>query len=394
MSYQLKLAIRYFFSRRGGLARFTRAAAVGGIAAGVAALIFAQALSRGFAGEMQKKILTNTAHILIFRQDGAEIYDWRKITSGLERESAEIAGITAAVYQNAILIGREAKSYAVLRTEEPARSDLPPTASHNTADRPAEITLGGKLAAQTGLRPGDLAELITVADNETPVSSRVRVAGIFQTGLYEYDAAWVFIGPADYLRHTQKQVFVPTSLNVSVTDIYRAETVASGIRRKLGEDFEVLSWQEANRPLFAALALEKQIVLAVILLIVFLACLNITTTLALLVGERRQDIAVLRTCGAGTNSLLFIFLAEGALLGLIGIAGGTLFGLLGSLLADRFRLVSLPDEVYSLSHVPLEPAPGDIFLIAAAAFFLALAATLYPALKASRIKPLENLRNQ
>jgi lipoprotein-releasing system permease protein len=183
-------------------------------------------------------------------------------------------------------------------------------------------------------------------------------------------------------------------LGATVVDIYKADETANEIRQKLGGNFKVIDWQEANQPLFAALSLEKRVALAIISLIIFIAALNITTTLALLVNERRLDIAVLRTCGAKAKSLILIFLLEGLTLGFVGIFCGLCLGLLGCFLGNYFKIVSISKEVYSLSYIPFRPDLETILLIISVAFLLCLAATVYPAFKASRIKPLENLRQQ
>jgi lipoprotein-releasing system permease protein len=159
-------------------------------------------------------------------------------------------------------------------------------------------------------------------------------------------------------------------------------------------NYKVVDWQEANQPLFAALSLERRVALAIISLIIFVAALNITTTLALLVSERRLDIAVLRTCGARARNLVFIFLLEGLLLGSVGIFCGVVLGLVGCFAGNYFEAVSLSKEVYSLSYVPFRPNLENILMIIFIALLLCLAATVYPASKASRIKPLENLRQQ
>ena len=188
--------------------------------------------------------------------------------------------------------------------------------------------------------------------------------------------------------------FTPTILSVTVKDIYIANVTAAAIRANLGENFKVLDWQEANQPLFAALSLERKVALAIISLIIFIAALNITTTLALLVNERRLDIAVLRTCGAKTKSLVFVFLIEGLFLAFVGIVSGLIMGLIGCAAGNYFKIINLSAEVYSLSFIPFRPHLANILLIIFIAFLLCLTATIYPAYKASGIKPLENLRTQ
>lgn len=378
MSFELKLALKYFRARRKSLARFTSAVAVVGIAAGVASLIVAQSLARGFADEMRDKILSNTAHVAVFLKDGGAISNFGEIAENL-KNIENVSEVSPTAYENSLIIGETETSYAILKVQ--ANNNL----------KGSQIAVGARLAEKLNLKTGGEAEIVTL-ENQTP--SRVRVAATFETGLYDYDSTWIYLAPEKFAQiHGQPQ-FQPTILNVSVKDIYRANETAREIHARLGEGFKVLDWQEANRPLFAALSLERKVALAVIALIIFIAALNITTTLALLVNERRLDIAILRTCGARARNLITIFLLEGLFLGFVGIFAGVILGLAGCFLGNYFRVVSIPAEVYSLNYIPLRPDFSNVFLIVLTAFFLCLAACLYPALKASRIKPLENLRRR
>ncbi len=387
MPFELKLAFKYFRARRKSLARFTSFVAIVGIAAGVASLIIANALANGFSDEMQNKILANTAHITIFTNDGSEISNWREIKANLE-SSENISEVTPTTYESALIVGKAETSYAILRVVEDSKFRI------QDSTEPETISVGAKLAEKLKLKSGDEAEIITLENQSEPKRSRVRVADTFQTGLYEYDSTWIYISPENFAILHEKSNFSPTILSVSVKDIYDANKTADEIRAKFGENFKVLDWQEANQPLFAALSLERKTALAIISLIIFIAALNITTTLALLVNERRLDIAILRTCGAKTKSLIFIFLIEGLFLGLIGIFFGVILGLLGCALGNYFKIINISAEVYSLSFIPFRPHLPNILLIIFIAFLLCLLATVYPAFKASRIKPLENLRTQ
>ena len=162
----------------------------------------------------------------------------------------------------------------------------------------------------------------------------------------------------------------------------------------LGNNFKVLDWREANKPLFSALSLEKKVTLAIISLIIFIAALNITTTLALLVNERRYDIGVLKTFGANTKNIAAMFFCEGIILSVLGIISGMVMGLAACFAGNYFRVISLPKEIYSLNYVPLNVNPSGVFQIAIIAFFLCLLAIIYPAIRAGKIKPIENLKTQ
>ncbi|HQU81894.1 MAG TPA: ABC transporter permease [Pyrinomonadaceae bacterium] len=380
MPFELKLAFKYFRAKRKSLARFTSVVAILGIAVGVASLIIAQSLAKGFQDEMREKILANTAHISVFLTKGGEISDFENVKAKLETlENVEI--VTPTAFENALIIGETDSSYAILKVQSPK----------SKVQSPKEISVGKVLAEKLNLKPNDIAEIVTL-ENQTP--TRVRVAETFSTGLYDYDAAWIYVSPEGFARLNKTNNFTPTHLSVSVKDIYKTAETSQNLREILGENYKILDWQEANRPLFAALSLEKKVSFAVISLIIFIAVLNITTTLALLVNERKLDIAVLRTCGAKTKSLVFIFLIEGLILGAIGIFVGILLGISACLIANYFKLVSIAEEVYSLNYIPLKMDFLNILQIVFAAFLLCLLATIYPAIRASRIKPLENLRNQ
>lgn len=378
MPFELKLAFKYFRAKRKSLARFTSVVAILGIAVGVASLVIAQSLAKGFQDEMREKIFANTAHISIFLTKGGEISDFENVKKKLETfENIEI--VTPTAFENALIIGETDSSYAILKVQNSKFQDQ------------KSISVGKILAENLNLKSGDIAEIVTL-DNQTP--TRVRVAETFSTGLYDYDAAWIYVSPEGFARLHKTNNFTPTHLSVSVKNIYKTAETSQKLREILGEDYKILDWQEANRPLFAALSLEKKVSFAVISLIIFIAVLNITTTLALLVNERKLDIAVLRTCGAKTKSLVFIFLIEGLILGFIGIFVGVLLGISACFVANYFNLVSISAEVYSLNDIPLKMDFFNILQIVFAAFLLCLLATIYPAIRASRIKPLENLRNQ
>ena len=413
MNYELKLSWKYFRARRKSLARLTSAVAVAGIAAGVAALLIGQAISRGFTAEMREKILEHTAHVAVFRRDGAAIDDWEKFKTNLEKPE-NVRAVEATIYESALIVGEKTTSYAVLRAtiknadesffnetritdngqnnrQTILTSDEQSTISEKSIIR---IAIGDELARKTGLQIGDEADIVLPKENSPPRTVRAVVSDFLKTGLFDYDSTWIYLTPEDFAALSGRKNFAPTVLNISLEDVFAANETANEIRRNLSEDFKVLDWQEANQPLFAALSLERKVSFVIISLVIFIAALNITTTLALLVNERRLDIAILRTCGAQTRSILFIFLFEGLLLGATGTLVGLFAGLALCAAANRFHLISLPAEIYSLSTLTLRPQIFDVLSIVAAALLLSLAATVYPAYRAARLKPLENLRNQ
>ena len=384
---EFKLVRRFRRSPRRTLVKFTSWAAISGLALGIASLIIAQSLARGFQSEIQEKLLANTAHVSVSRSDRASIGGWRAVAMAVQ----QIQGVASCIGEHsepAVLIGPEAAEFAVLRVSDPPHQ--PPV---NAEPGGLSINVGRELAARIGSDDSSALELVTFSNLSTPQRTPVRITGEFSTGISEYDSGWIRISAAEYARMNGTE-FLPSSLNIRVNDIYEAPAVAAEIRQAIGPEYHVVEWQEANKPLFSALSLEKSATTAIIWLIIIIAALNITTTLALLVSERRADIAVLRTCGAKKRSLVSHFLFEGLTIAAAGIAAGISLGIVFCFASNRFRWFSIPADVYSLSYIPLKPDAFDIIVAATAALAVSALAACYPAFKAAGIKPMENLRNQ
>ena len=406
MRYELFLAIRNLRVRkRRRLTRATTLVAVSGIAIGVGALIVALALANGFRDEMRDKILRGTAHLSVMREDGGPINELEQVR-GAVRKVPGVLNVAATTYDGAVLVGPKGTTYAVLRGVErdleATRAELSklivegssaPVFSPKEGDL-REVVLGAELAARAGLKVGDVAEIVSANRNSgsgDPIRKLVRIAGLFRSGLYEYDATWIYlsIDLATVLTGDAGRVAV---LSVQVADIYNIKQVTSAVRAQLGTDFTTVDWQEANQPLFAALALERRMGFVVIALIILIAALNITTTLILVVVDRRRDIAILSAMGATGKSIMGIFMIEGAIIGSCGALAGVMLGIVGSVLANRFKLISLPADVYSISSVPFNLELIDIIAAAGIALLLSLIATLYPSRAAARVRPIEMLR--
>lgn len=449
MPYELFLALRYLRERRPRrLARATALAALAGIAFGVAALIVALALSNGFRDEMRDKILKGTAHITLMRRDSQPISDWRALVKRVG-ETEGVMDASATTYDGALLSGAHDSSYAIIRgldrdspravaevrrtiiagSIEPLLNEPSPfekvesapssQSKHQAKDErrvslddspitsfdeiPSEAAMpsaviGTELAAHTNLRVGDTATIVSGEATLTPLGlaprfRRVRITGVFRSGLYEYDAAWVYLALDTAASFAGADAPSASNVSIEVTDIYAVEQISTRLQTQLGAEYTTVTWQEANRPLFAALALERRMGLFIIALIILVAVLNITTTLVLLVVERRADIAILTAMGARGRSIMLVFIIEGAILGALGIIIGIALGLISSFVGDYYKLVSLPADIYSISNVPFHPRVLDVALAALVAFILSLLATIYPARAAARLRPSEALRD-
>lgn len=414
MPYEVFLALRHLRSReKRRLARVTALLAVGGIAVGVAALIVALALANGFRDEIRDKILQGSAHLTVMRSDGQAMPDYRKVAARV----AGLEGVKSAAgttYDGAVLIGSKGSAYAVLRGIDGSHNQSILDISRSLIDGSAtplfettttdsnpghedlpSVIVGAELSKRVGLQVGETVQIISANPGfSSSISNKryVRVAGMFRSGLFEYDATWVYL-PLRTAAAFAGGAHTATVISVQVGDINTVKDTAAKMRESLGDSYTIIDWQEANRPLFTALALERRIGVVIIALIILTAALNITTTLILVVMERRRDIAVLNAMGATGRSIMGIFVIEGAIVGAVGALLGVSLGIAATVLANRFKLISLPADVYSISNVPLNLQLRDVLTAACVAFALTIIATIYPARAASRVRPAEMLRD-
>ena len=414
MPYEIFLAFRNLYSRqKRRLARVTALIAIVGIVVGVAALLFALALANGFRDEMRDKILSGTAHITVLRSDGQPMPDYHDLAARVATTPG-VKSATGTTYDGAMVIGPKGSAYAVLRgfdrttaqtTSEISRTLITGSVEHVFAlpkenqdlanqNLPA-VVLGAELASRAGLAVGDVAEIIAASHSGAAANAsrrRVFVAGLFRSGLFEYDSTWIYL-PLDTAAAFSGDTHAATVISVQVENIYDVKQTSEKIRQALGSSYTTVDWQEANRPLFTALAFERRIGAVIIALIILIAALNITTSLILVVMERRRDIAILGAMGATRRSIMSIFVIEGAVVGLLGAVAGLSLGALAILIANRYQLISLPADVYSISNVPLNLHFRDLALAGLIAFALSIVATIYPARAATRIRPAESLRD-
>lgn len=372
MRFELKLAWRYLTARKRSLARFTAVVAVVGIAAGVASLIVADALARGFADEMRDKILANSAHVRITLAGGGPIADPEAVEAKIAAVD-NVRSVEPGALEHAVVSSDKATNYALLKAADEA-----------------EVLVGRSLADSLGIVPGEKIEIVTLG-NQKPV--RIAVDGILDTGIHDYDATWITLPKQKFAGVIGEESFSPRSLDVRVNDIYASAEIARRIDQVLGPGFKAVDWQSQNRELFAAMSLERRVVTVIIGLIVVIAALNITVTLSLLVIERRFDFGVLRACGARASNIVSIVLIEGAILGTVGIAAGVSTGIAFCLIAEKWRLVSLSEQVYMMNHVPLHIRPESLVVISVTALLTVIVASVYPAVRANRMHPIENLRS-
>jgi lipoprotein-releasing system permease protein len=390
MPYEIFLALRYLRSRRKRrLARATSVAAILGICMGVAALIVALALSNGFRSEMQEKILKGTAHLNVLRADGRPIANYRELADQLKQVEGVVTS-SATTYDGALARGSKDTSYVVLRGID--KDGAHESSFESLFDHGSEIpnaVVGSELATRLGVREGDVFHVVPANGSATRA---LRMAGVFHSGLFEYDSTWIYLD-LETASAFAGDNHAAAVMSVQVKEPDNVKQVAANVSRTIGNSYKLIDWQQANQPLFSALGLERRMGLFIIGLIIAIATLNITTMLILVVVERRRDIAILSALGATRAGVMLVFVIEGAVVGALGAIAGVALGFAGCLIGNHYKIVSLPADVYSITNVPLVPRPVEMIIAALIAFTLSVLATIYPARAASRMRPVEALRD-
>jgi lipoprotein-releasing system permease protein len=449
MRFELFIASRYLRAkRRQAFIGVITGISIAGVAAGVASLVVALAINNGFRQDLQDRLLGSTSHINLLRVESDGIKDWRPLMDRLAKQPHVVAAAPAIYEQVLISRGPRARG-AVLKglipRDERKVSDLlstvkmgsaaaleedasqartagegaratatssNSTATADTSGRPARaddlegvqqrvaamppIILGKDMADELGATVGSIV-LVTSPQGEltpfgiVPKYSRFRVAGIFNSGFYDYDFSWAFarLGDAQQLFGLGDEISV---LEFKVDDIYQAGQIAKEIEQAAGKGFMATNWMEQNKAIFRALRLERLVTFITIGLIVFVAALNILISLTMMVMEKTRDIAVLMSMGTRKSQVRRIFVSQGVLIGVIGTAIGLVLGYALSWVGGHYHLLALAPEVYSIDYVPFAPRALDGVLVAAIALAISLVATIYPSWSAARILPAEALR--
>jgi lipoprotein-releasing system permease protein len=406
MSFEWLVAMRYLRSpNRPAVLRIVTLLAVVGVAAGVTTLVVALSMNTGFRQAIRDRLLSVTAHINLKPVGPNGIRDYSTLMAKLG-STPDVKSIEPAIYNTVLLSsGRRARG-VVLKGVDPelerksseALSHLDSGTGNFAADAdgiPA-VLVGRILAADLDLSTGDYITLTSPQGNLTPFgmlprSRRFRIAGIFNSGFFDYDANWGFVT----LESAQSLAGignVVSLLEVRIDHMDDANKVGAELLKRAGEGYTISTWMEENRALFRALSLEKLVTALFIGLITFVAGLNILVVLTMTVTDRSRDIAVLMSMGARRKQISKVFILQGLAVSIAGTIAGLVIGYTFANVANRWRLIPLNPEVYAIPYVPFHTNLADAIWIAAAALAISLAATILPARSASRILPVEILR--
>src|SRR5262245_35395992 len=448
MRFELFIATRYLRAKRKqAVIGVITGISIAGVAAGVASLIIALAINNGFRQDLQDRLLGSTSHVNLLRTMGDGIRDWRSLMANLQKQPHVVAAAPDIYEQVLVSLGSRARG-AVLKgiipSEERKVSDLLNSIKQGTADALEEVAgqpgnapvgenssgsssdrgvratrsqdndagsltaleqrraamqpiiLGKNMADELGAPVGSTV-LVTSPPGEltpfglVPKYTRFRVAGIFDSGFYDYDSSWAFTRLSDAQRLFALGDVIQI-IEFKVDDIYKAADVGHALEKAAGPGFMTTNWMEQNKPIFHALKLERLVTFITVGLIVFVAALNILISLTMMVMEKTRDIAVLMSMGTRKSQVRKVFIAQGALIGLVGTAIGLVLGYGLSWMGGHYHFFSLSPEVYSIDYVPFAPRVMDGVLVAFVAVATSLIATLYPSSSAARILPAEALR--
>ncbi len=380
---------------------------VAGITVGVIALIVVLSVYSGFTTGLRDQILGVNSHIIVQKFGGA-ISNYQ-LTRDRVLTVKNVTGATPYLYTQTLLSSAHGGSGVVLRGIDPQTAERVVGLSkqmttgsikdldQDASNRVPNIILGKNLASDLQVSRGDKLRLISPSGPLTPMGvipkiTTCRVSGIFETGMFEYDSTLAYMA----IGNVQKFLGVSDvahGIEVKVKDNYldRADEIAAQITEKLGPGFIAKDWMMMNRNLFAAFKLEKIGMFIAMALIILVAALNIISALVMVVMEKSKDIAILKSMGASSGSIMKIFFLQGMVIAFAGTGLGVAGGLGLCELLSRYQFIELPSNVYPMTTLPIKVLPMDVTIIAISSIVITLLATLYPSWKASCVQPAEVL---
>ncbi len=413
MRYELLIGLRYLRSkRRGAVVSLITLISSGGVALGVMALIIVLSVMSGFEKDLRDKILGTNAHVVLLQFGDEGLLQAKALVPRVAR-LPHVTGAAPFTLHQVMLSSRHGVRGAVLRGIDPQRegrvTDLARNMRQGSLDALQQtdegIILGKSLAAALGVRVGDPVNVISpVGGGVTPLGMAPRVkqfklVGLFEAGMYEYDAGLAYIAIPDAQAFFRMGTSV-TGIEMKLDDIYQAPQVAGRLQEELGFPFYTQTWMEMNKSLFSALRLEKTVMFVILVMIVLVAAFGIISTLTMVVMEKTREIAILKSMGATAAGIMRIFMVDGIVIGAV----GTLLGLLGgivvttnldgivSFLERVFGINAFPGDVYFLDKLPHQVNTPDVVAVVIVSLVISFLATVYPSWRASRLNPVEALR--
>jgi len=397
MKYETTIGLRYLRSKRKeAFISFTTWISIVGIAIGVMALIVVIAVMTGFQDEIRERILGVNPHILVLNVNG-EIRDPEKTAEAIKKVDGVTHAFPFVSFQAMVQSGRQLSGVAVKGLnagDVQFMNRLLKEGSIDALNRKGTILIGKELSKHIGLLPGDSFTLMVPFGGYSPMGAmpetvKVRVGGIFETGMYEIDNTLIIMPLKDI---EELMGITASGIEVKLADVYKANDLRKEIVKQLGAGYFARTWIEMNRNLFSALKLEKIAMFIILALIIFVASFNIISSLVMTVMEKQKDIAILKSIGAKKRSIMKIFMIEGVTIGIVGALIGSLSGYLICEVVKRYKIIRLPEDIYYISTLPVKISVFDIVLIACVTMVICVISTIYPSYRATKIDPVETLR--
>jgi lipoprotein-releasing system permease protein len=401
MSYEFFIAKRYLKSKRKtGFISLITYISIGGVMVGVAALIIVLSVMNGFEQEVRTRIVGTDAHIRVTTFYNRGISNYEEVMAQLEHLDHVVAVSPFVYWETMLSAGQNAAGARIIGADSATVSHVTDLQKNIVHGQPTFVTTTEEGKSGSGIILGvTLANRLKVwLDDEVvalspkaydgsalldfPKAKRFTVSGLFETGLYEYDASLAYISLADAQKFFQMEGRV-TGLGIKLDDMYRAKGVAAEITDVLGYPYLTTDWMEQNKTLFNWMTIEKWAMFVILSLIILVAAFNIISTLIMV---------VLESMGATSKGIMKIFMFEGLVVGVVGTILGCLVGYLLCWAQDTFRFFQLPPEVYFISTLPILMEPTDFLFVSIAGVAICFVATLYPAKRASRLDPVEAIR--
>ncbi len=406
MSFELFFSLRYLKAkRRQGFISIITGISILGIMIGVMALIVVLAVMNGYREDLLKKILGVNSHIFILSYEGG-IRDTEEVMSSATAVEGVISA-TPFIYSQVMVKKDENISGAILRGVDPDTGgkvinidsmirggSLSVLENYETGLK--GVIIGVELSKQIGALPGDAITLVSPVGKLTPLGRLANedqfiVKGLFESGMYEYDNSLLYVSLNDAKDFLSLGDDV-TGIELRIKDIQESDEISRAVQEKLGYPYWTKDWKMMNRSLFSAIKLEKVTMFIILTMIILVGALNIISSLVMLVMEKHRDISILRTMGASSKSIMYIFLFQGLFVGFAGTFLGLISGTFLCQILEKYKFIKLPADVYYITTLPVQMEWMDTLLISLAAIFISFIATIFPSRQAATVNPVESLR--
>ena len=412
---ELSIAWRYLRSRRGSrLLSLISVIAIGGVLVGVSALILIMGVMNGLQRDLREKILVGSPDIRVLSYgEDLKITDWKTVLAKVRQQRGVVNAAPFVLVEGGMNAGHDYAGAAYIVGIQPQARGVPDVTTirqhvisgdfrfASSDGQHRGVVLGKLVASRYNAWPGDKINLVSISGVKpnavtgqfVPRYFQFEVTGIVETGMYEYDNAYVYVA-LDRAQEFAALGDGVTGIEVKTTDRWQADKVAERITGALGWPYRTVDWQEQNRSLFQALKLEKLGMGVILLLIVMVAAFNIVSTLTMVVADKTREIGILKAMGLPAKSIRRVFLAQGVVIGLVGTLLGLLVGFGGAFALEKYKFIPLDPTIYFIDHLPVATQPADVAWIVLASIVTAALATLYPAIQASRLYPIDAIRHE